>query len=391
MSLVRRSNGVKDYYDILDVPLTASFEEIKAQYKRLVRIYHPDRFTNPLDKVYAERKLQELNQAFAALSANAKAAQAQQASRAMPIPIVEPGILDLGTVRPGRHQRVKFQVGNAGAAAKGISFVYSDDHFWYTIAKSQQLFPDKAMPIEVEVLVNTANLQPGQAYRSWFDVNMDGATARVELRLQLATFFAPAFAFSQRLTLVFATCLLIIVTTLALPLVSSFSGSWSLPSLTPQTISLIDTQATSPSQVAPTDNQVNEWLPVFSPDHHQVAFISSQLGASQVFIRDPSSGRLRQVTHGLEQKSTLTWSPDGLRLAFVAVTGDHSAVQIFTLATNETMMFASDPNIGVTKHLGWSDAGDWLFFDVYHKDERQFYRANLHNRQVERIAAPAGW
>jgi hypothetical protein len=384
---------VKDYYDILDVPLTATFDEVKAQYKRLVRIYHPDRFTNSLDKVYAERKLQELNQAFSALSARAKTAHAYEASHAMPIPIVEPASLDLGVVKAGQQQRVKFQVGNAGATAKGISFAYTDDHSWYTINKGRQLFPDKALPIELEVLVNTNTLKPGHSYQSWFDVNMDGVTARVGLRLQVGALFTPLFAFSQRLTLVVATCFLIIATTLAIPLVNSFSISWSLPSLTPQTISLIDAQAASGEspKKAPIENQAAEWLPLFSPDHHQVAFISSQLGASQIFIRDPSSGRLRQVTHGTEQKSTLTWSPDSRRLAFVVTVDDRTTVHVFTLADSTTIIFAPTPSMGVTKRLGWTDDSNGILFDFYRQDERQFYRATLLSRQVERIAAPADW
>ncbi|MEZ4622659.1 MAG: DnaJ domain-containing protein [Caldilineaceae bacterium] len=46
---------MKEYYSILDIPMTATPEEIKAQYRQLVRIYHPDRFQNRDDKAYAER------------------------------------------------------------------------------------------------------------------------------------------------------------------------------------------------------------------------------------------------------------------------------------------------------------------------------------------------
>ena len=34
---------MKDYYDVLDVPITATRDQIKAQYKQLVRVYHPER------------------------------------------------------------------------------------------------------------------------------------------------------------------------------------------------------------------------------------------------------------------------------------------------------------------------------------------------------------
>ena len=55
---------MKDYRRILEVSADATEEQIKAQYKRLVRIYHPDRFANADDKLYVEQKLQEINEAY---------------------------------------------------------------------------------------------------------------------------------------------------------------------------------------------------------------------------------------------------------------------------------------------------------------------------------------
>ena len=59
---------MKDYRQILEVPADATPEQIKAQYKRLVRIYHPDRFTSEQDKQYVEAKLKEITEAYNELS-----------------------------------------------------------------------------------------------------------------------------------------------------------------------------------------------------------------------------------------------------------------------------------------------------------------------------------
>ncbi|HET6744797.1 MAG TPA: J domain-containing protein [Candidatus Limnocylindria bacterium] len=55
----------KDYYQVLDVPKTATQADVKKAYRRLARELHPDR--NPGDKD-AERRFKEANEAHAVLS-----------------------------------------------------------------------------------------------------------------------------------------------------------------------------------------------------------------------------------------------------------------------------------------------------------------------------------
>jgi len=62
----------KDYYRILEVPRTATQEEIKKSYRKLAMKYHPDR--NKGDKT-AESKFKEINEAYAVLSNEEKRKQ----------------------------------------------------------------------------------------------------------------------------------------------------------------------------------------------------------------------------------------------------------------------------------------------------------------------------
>lgn len=57
----------KDYYEILDVPSTASIEAIREQYLFLIQAWHPDKFPNPTQKLKAEEKSKEINAAYAVL------------------------------------------------------------------------------------------------------------------------------------------------------------------------------------------------------------------------------------------------------------------------------------------------------------------------------------
>lgn len=53
-----------DPYKVLGVPYDASNDEIKKQYRKLSRIYHPDANINNPDKAAAEEKFKEIQQAY---------------------------------------------------------------------------------------------------------------------------------------------------------------------------------------------------------------------------------------------------------------------------------------------------------------------------------------
>jgi len=57
-------SGIKDYYGVLGVERSASKEEIKKAYRRLARLYHPDRNPDP----DAEERFKEINEAYYVLS-----------------------------------------------------------------------------------------------------------------------------------------------------------------------------------------------------------------------------------------------------------------------------------------------------------------------------------
>ncbi|MBV7335789.1 J domain-containing protein [Chloroflexi bacterium TSY] len=69
-----------NHYAVLDLPEDASFEQIRAQFRRLVRIFHPDSFRDEVDKQFAERKLRDINIAYNALLENLKFREAQKQS-----------------------------------------------------------------------------------------------------------------------------------------------------------------------------------------------------------------------------------------------------------------------------------------------------------------------
>ena len=55
---------MKDPYEVLGIPRTATDDEVKSAYRALARKYHPDNYTdNPLSDL-AQEKMQEINEAY---------------------------------------------------------------------------------------------------------------------------------------------------------------------------------------------------------------------------------------------------------------------------------------------------------------------------------------
>ena len=55
-----------DAYKVLDIPVTASREEIRAAYRKLARRWHPDRFMAGPERDWANEKMARINAAYRA-------------------------------------------------------------------------------------------------------------------------------------------------------------------------------------------------------------------------------------------------------------------------------------------------------------------------------------
>ncbi len=67
-SLQTLNSMADDYYKILEVPRTASAEEIQKAYRRMARKYHPDLHEDEKEKETAKQKFQQVQAAYDVLS-----------------------------------------------------------------------------------------------------------------------------------------------------------------------------------------------------------------------------------------------------------------------------------------------------------------------------------
>ncbi len=264
---------MNEYYRILEVPPGASQEQIKARYRQLVRIYHPDRYANPTDRHFVEQKLKEINEAYNALVNVERSPGVPGKPQALPQPVVlPPDGLDFGSVQQGMQQSLVFQVGNAGGEAQKFTINYNEQAPWFRVTTGKRLYPDKPFPIEFVVGVNTHELEAGQRYSAWIDVTMDEVVSRVPLSVDVVQ---PRLlpALSPRLVAISVMLVLIVVSALTSNLWTAVPNAWkntagapavalvltpftNTPTATPTTAIATDSAPPSQSEAAPVVQNV---------------------------------------------------------------------------------------------------------------------------------------
>lgn len=180
-------SGMKNYHGILEVPKDATKEQIRARYKQLVRIFHPDRYSDPKDKEFVEERMREINEAYNALM-NPTRAMPREGNEALPQPVVlPPNGLDFGKLPWGSDQTLTFHVGNVGGNVRRFKLSYSEENSWFRVTEGSRVHPNKQFPLRFGVAVDTHALEPGQNYHGWIDINMDDVTTRINLHVHVVT------------------------------------------------------------------------------------------------------------------------------------------------------------------------------------------------------------
>jgi TolB protein len=100
----------------------------------------------------------------------------------------------------------------------------------------------------------------------------------------------------------------------------------------------------------PTKGNGNNYMPVFSPDGRQIAFMSGRDGNTEIYVINVDGSNPRRLTNHPAADSTPTWSPSGDRIAF---TSDRAgSPQIY-------LMGADGSNVERITFESWADRPTW--------------------------------
>ena len=200
---------MKDYYRILDLSPDATQQQIKDRYRQLVRIFHPDRYPKPEDKIYAEQKLQEINKAYEAIQGGNERGLRLSTDTRPPRPVVYPAHIDLGSVVHGERAHAQLQIDNLGGLAQSLSFHIQEGVEWFAVTKGERLDPNKPLPMLLQIEARTESLNVGQTVENWLDIDVHGVRARATLRMDVVERLPAAYRPSWMISMIAATAVLL--------------------------------------------------------------------------------------------------------------------------------------------------------------------------------------
>jgi hypothetical protein len=308
----KKCRGMKDYYRILDLPADASSEAVKARYRLLVRIFHPDRYPQPEDKAYAEQRLQEINEAYETIQGKRARGLALSTDTRPPRPMVDPPQVDFGKVVRGDRVHAQIQVDNAGGLAQGLNFRCEDDVEWVAVVNGKRLDPDRPLPLVLTLEAATESLDIDRAYESWLTVDMNGVTARVPLALQVVDHPAPGRGVGWLLSAVVALLLTVLL---------YFGWQWADSGLMPATTAALGTVET-PLPAAASLSGVVEAVesPPVQVSSAQMSHNSDETG-DDAFMPASTGAEPDLVAHAIiTETQTATPMPSVIGNSFVAPT-----------------------------------------------------------------------
>jgi Tol biopolymer transport system component len=115
--------------------------------------------------------------------------------------------------------------------------------------------------------------------------------------------------------------------------------------------------------------EYSDWGPVWSPDGTQIAFHSNRNGNLDIFILDPETYEVTQVTTSEEADGYAAWSPDGTRLVYQCTINEGREICIIDVTgENLVQLTENDRFDGLPD---WSPDGTRIVFASTRDEEKE--------------------
>jgi Tol biopolymer transport system component len=133
-------------------------------------------------------------------------------------------------------------------------------------------------------------------------------------------------------------------------------------------INRIGVNGNGPTALTPFDPNpdVNDFVPVYSPDGKTIAFGSFTRGGviAAIYLMDADGSNIRQLTPGVIEGQNADWSPDGTQIIFYDNCCDVPPAQIFTIHPDGSALTQlTNPSNAVDVNPSWSPQQNAIVFE----------------------------
>jgi TolB protein len=135
--------------------------------------------------------------------------------------------------------------------------------------------------------------------------------------------------------------------------------------------------------------------PTFSPDGKKLAFVSNKDGTPRIYILDiPAAGvsvnslKPRMISKKNRENTSPSWSPDGKKIAYSAMTSGTRQIWIYDLDTGEEMQLTDGS--GHKENPTWAPNSLHLLFNSATPAASELYRINLNQKKAVKITSGPG-
>jgi Tol biopolymer transport system component len=110
----------------------------------------------------------------------------------------------------------------------------------------------------------------------------------------------------------------------------------------------LDNTANSSTEINLTNNPAYDQTPVWSPDGHQLAFVSDRNGDLEIYLMNTDGSGLIRLTNSPGYDADPAWSPDGSQIVFVSQRDEHFEIYMMNANGSHQQRLTNNPHGSVS-------------------------------------------